>query len=131
MNLLPRKFYFDDFLDDFFPTTNNGWNNIKCDIYEKDGKYNIIMDIPGLNKDDIKIDCTDGYLTIEASKNEEVKDEGKNYIRKERTSGQFKRQFYVGNIDAKNVKAEFKHGVLKIIVPKKEEKETKNIIEIE
>ena len=130
MNLLPRKFYFDDFLDDFLPTDNN-WNNMKCDIYEKEGNYNIIMDVPGLNKEDIKIDCTDGYLTIEANKNEESTDEGKNYIRKERTSGQYKRQFYVGNVDTKNIKAEFKHGVLKIIVPKQEEKAGKNIIEIE
>lgn len=130
MNLLPKKFYFDDFLEDFFPENNN-WNNMKCDIYEKDDKYHIILDVPGLEKENIKIDCTDGYLTIEASKEEEATDENKNYIRKERSYGHYKRQFYVGNINTADIKAEFKHGVLKIIVPKKEEEKSKNIIEIE
>lgn len=130
MNLLPKKFYFDDFLEDFFPENNN-WNNMKCDIYEKEGNYHIIMDIPGLEKEDIKIDYSDGYLTIEASKNDEKKDEEKNYIRRERTFGQVKRQFYVGNVETSEIKAEFKHGVLKIVVPKKDEKSSKNIIEIE
>lgn len=130
MNLLPKKFYFDDFLEDFFPENNN-WNNMKCDIYEKEGKYHIIMDTPGLEKEDIKIDYSDGYLTIEASKKDEKNEKGTNYIRKERTFGQVKRQFYVGNIETSEIKAEFKSGVLKIIVPKQEDKSNKNFIEIE
>ncbi len=130
MNLLPRKFYLDDFLEDFFPE-NHSRNYMKCDIYEKDDKYHILVDIPGFEKENIKMDCTDGYLTIEASKVDEKNDEDKNYIRRERTIGQFKRQFYVGNVDSSNIKAEFKHGVLKIVVPKKGENESKNLIEIE
>lgn len=130
MNLIPKKFYFDDFLDDFFPE-NSTWNNMRCDVYEKDEKYHIVMDVPGFNKENIKIDCTDGYLTIEATKEAEENDETKNYIRKERSYGHYKRQFYVGNVDTSEIKAEFKHGVLKIVVPKKTEKDNKNIIEIE
>ena len=51
MNLIPRKFYLDDVFDDFEST-----NNMKCDIYEKDGDYHIEMDIPGFDKKDINIE---------------------------------------------------------------------------
>ena len=51
MNLVPRKFFLDDFFDDMEPTFRT--NNMKCDIYEEDGKYVFEMDIPGYNKEDI------------------------------------------------------------------------------
>ncbi|MBQ3142307.1 MAG: Hsp20/alpha crystallin family protein [Bacilli bacterium] len=127
---LPKKFYFDDFLEDFFPENKN-WNSMKCDIYEKDDKYFIEMDVPGLQKEDIKIDSSNGYLTIETSKKIENNEEGKDYIRKERTYGHSKRQFYIGDVDPSEIKAEFKHGVLKITIPKVDEKPSKNIIEIQ
>lgn len=129
MNLIPRKFYLgDDFFDDFFEPTLK--DQMKCDIYEKDGDYNIILDVPGYDKDDIKIECDNGYLTISAVKSEEEKDESKNYIRRERRYGSFSRSFYVGDIDTDSIDAEFKKGTLKIVVPKLEEKPTKKQIEI-
>ena len=129
MSLFPKKYYLgDDFFDNFFEPTVK--NQMKCDIYEKDGKYNIEIDIPGFDKNDIKVECDNGYLTISAEKNEEENDEGKNYIRRERRSGSFSRSFYVGDIDADKIDAEFKKGTLKLVVPKLEEKETKKQIEI-
>ena len=44
---------------------------MKCDIYEKDGNYNVVMDIPGFSKDDIKIECDNGIITISCERNEE------------------------------------------------------------
>ena len=126
MNLIPRKFYLDDVFDDFEST-----NNMKCDIYEKDGDYHIEMDIPVFGKKDINIECDKGYLTVTAVKNEEDNDENKNYIRRERSYGKYQRSFYIGEVDSENVKAEFKHGMLKIVVPKQKEAETKKRIEIE
>ena len=126
MNLIPRKFYLDDVFDDF-----ESPNNMKCDIYEKDGDYHIEMDIPGFDKKDINIECDKGYLTVTAVKNEEDNDENKNYIRRERSYGKYQRSFYIGEVDSENVKAEFKHGMLKIVVPKQKEAETKKRIEIE
>ena len=89
------------------------------------------MDVPGFNKDDISIDINDGYLTVEATKGEDKEEKDKNYIRRERTYGQIKRQFYVGNVDTEKTKAEFKNGTLKIVIPKVEEKETKKLINID
>ncbi len=128
MNLIPRSFYLDDIFDDFKMTSNN---SMKCDIYEKEGDYHIEMDIPGFDKKDINIECDNGYLTVTATRETSDSDENKNYIRRERSYGKYERSFYIGDVDFDSVKAEFKHGMLKIVVPKQEKIETKKRIEIE
>lgn len=128
MNLLPRRYYLDDFFDDFLEERPY---NTKCDIYEKDNKYHVIMDIPGFDKKDISVDCSDGYLTIEAEKETKDNEKEKNYIRRERTYGKIKRQFYVGNVDVNKATAEFKDGTLKITIPRLDEKENKKMITID
>lgn len=131
MSLLPSNFYLDDFFNDFVPMPRMPKNDMKCDIYEKDGKVHIEMDVPGFKKEDVKIDVDEGILTIEATKSEEKEEKDKNYYRKERTYGTFKRQFTVGNIKEEEINAKFNDGVLKISFPKEEHKETKKFIEIE
>lgn len=130
MSLIPRKFYLDDIFDDFISSKKE--QNMKCDIYEKDGNYHIEMDVPGFKKEDISIEASDGYLTIKAEKNSEnnEEDEDKNYIRRERSYGAYERSFYLGDLDQDKVEAEFKDGILKISVPKKEEVNNKKMIEI-
>lgn len=127
MNIIPKSFYLDDIFDNFDSTRNN---NMKCDIYEKDGDYHIEIDIPGFDKKDIKVECDNGYLTVTAKKDDEAEDKTKNYIRRERSYGKYQRSFYIGDMDSNEIRAKFKHGMLKIIVPKVETKETKKHIEI-
>lgn len=127
MEIIPRKFYLDDIFDNFV-TTNR--NDMKCDIYEKEGNYHIEMDIPGYNKNDISIEVKDGYLTVTAEKKEEDNVEEKNYIKRERVYGKYQRSFYLGDLDTDNVDASFNDGTLKIVVPKKEVIENKKTIEI-
>lgn len=105
---------------------------MKCDIYEKGGDYHIEMDIPGFNKDEISVETKDGYLKITAEKKTEnnEQDEEKNYIRRERTYGKYERSFYLGDLDEDKIDASFENGMLKLVVPKKEEKDTKKVIEI-
>jgi len=126
MNLIPRSFYLDDIFDDFKVTSNS---NMKCDIYEKEGDYHIELDIPGFDKKDITIESDNGYLTVTAEKKEDSVDENKNYIRRERSHGKYQRSFYIGDMESDDISAEFKQGILKIVVPKKEE-QTKKQIEI-
>lgn len=130
MDLIPRRFYLDDFFDDF--TTSKKELNMRCDIYEKGDNYHIEIDIPGFNKEDISIDIKDNYLTIKAEKNEELneEDQEKNYIRRERSYGKYERSFYLSDLDQDNIEAEFKNGMLEIIVPKKEVIDNKKSIEI-
>ncbi len=129
MNLIPRNFFLDDVFDDFLPSKET--NGLKCDIYEKDNQYHIEMDAYGFDKKDVNIEYNDNYLTISVSKNEEKSDESKNYIRKERYSREFKRSFYIGDVNSENIVAKFDDGILKITLPKEEAKETKKIINVE
>ena len=130
MNIVPRRFFLEDLFDDF-DDMNVKPVNMKCDIYEKDGNYCIEMDLPGYDKKDIDINFDNKYLTITVSKEEEEKDEEKNYIRRERSYGSYKRQFFLGDINEEEIKAEFNNGILKVVVPKKEVVDTKKKIEID
>lgn len=137
MALFPRLMpnYLDGVFDDFFtPVRGDEMSKMRCDIYEKDGIYTMEMDIPGFNREDVKIEVDDNdYLTITAEKNSETNDEDsdKNYVRKERSYGKYQRSFYVGDIDKDNIDAKFENGILKITMPKKEEeKSSKKTIEV-
>ncbi len=128
MSLITKDFLLGDIFNDFITSTSP--TTLKCDIYEKNGNYHIEMDAPGFNKDDIKIEYKDKYLIISASKEDVREEENVNYIRRERTSGKYERSFHVGNIDVEKIDAEFKDGLLKILLPKKDEDNNKKVIEI-
>lgn len=134
MMLMPRKnnsFLFDDFFDDdFFPRREN--NLMRTDIREKNGKYIIDIDLPGFEKENIDLSLKNGYLNIKAKSQKENNDEedGK-IVRQERFYGECSRSFYLGdNVDEEDITAEFKNGILKISVLKKDE-EKKEIKQIE
>ena len=98
---------------------------MKTDVHEKDGQYDMDIDLPGFKKEDIKVELHDGYLQVSAVKglNEEEKDEKGKLIRQERYSGSMQRSFYVGeSIKQEDVKAKFEQGVLKLSFPKEGEK---------
>lgn len=128
--MLPsRRYYLDSIFDNFMDSVD--LDIIKCDIYEKDGSYYIEADIPGFKKEEISVECEDGYVTITAEKNNEVSDsDDKQYIKRERFYGKTIRKFYVGNVDNEKISAEFKDGILEIIVPKEEESVNKRAIDI-
>ena len=125
---------FDPFEGFFWPEKELKRTNnvaIRCDVIENEKDYEIIMDAPGLKKENIHVDVENGYLTIALSKDEDKEDKKKNYIRKERHTFSCKRSFYVGEIDESLIKASLTDGELHITVPKEEEKVvTKKHIEI-
>ena len=128
MDLIPRKFYLDDIFDGLITSERNGV--AKCDIYEKDNKYHIEMDVPGYKKEDLRINLENNYLTISAEKKNNEENENKKYIRRERTYSKFERSIYLGDVDDSNIDAEYKDGILKIVIPKKDENTSKKYIEI-
>jgi HSP20 family molecular chaperone IbpA len=123
--LVPRKNDFsllDDFFeDDFFPKREK--NLMKTDIIEKKDKYVVDIDLPGFTKDNINLSLENGYLNIHAKvSKEENHDKDEKYVHRERFYGECSRSFYVGDqIEEKDIDAEFKNGILKIMIPKKEE----------
>lgn len=122
------------FADPFF--TEHESKIMKTDIKEKKDKYLIDIELPGYQKENIKMDVEDGYLTVHAEINSdnEEKGEGK-FVRRERYVGSCSRSFYVGTeVKSEEIKASFKNGMLKIEIPKKEEKKElpeKKYIQIE
>ena len=127
MMMIPRRRNEFDLLGEMFKDpffTGDESKIMKTDIKEKKDKYLIDVDLPGYEKENIKLDVEDGYLTVYANieSNKEEKEDGK-FVRKERYMGSCSRSFYVGdNVESEDIKASFKNGTLRIEMPKKEEK---------
>ena len=124
-----------DLFDDFF-TGNTTSDVMKTDIVEKDGNYEMSMELPGVKKEDIQMELKDGYLKVTAThgSNTEDKDEQGRVVRKERVSGSYSRSFYVGEgVKQEDLKAAFNNGILTVAVPKEVQKpvEEKQYITIE
>ena len=106
---------------------------MKTDIKEHDNCYDLMIDLPGVKKEDIKAELNDGYLTVSAENNtsKDEKDDNGKYICSDRYSGSYSRSFYVGDaVTEQDISAKFENGTLKLTVPKKEslpEKQNKYI----
>lgn len=114
-----------------------GREMMSTDVRETESGYEVIMNLPGFTKEDVKGEVKDGYLTVTATtntSNDEKDAEGK-YIRRERYSGSCSRSFYVGEeVTQDDIKAKFEDGTLKLTIPKKEpqvKEAQKRYIEIE
>lgn len=108
----------------------SAWYMMKTDIKDTDNGYEVIMNLPGARKEDVKAELKDGYLTINVTSNtnNDEKDENGKYIRRERFTGSCSRSFYVGDsITQDDIKGEFKHGILKLTIPKKDTADEKYI----
>lgn len=127
---------FDPFFADFFdfPRANfKVGNTLRTDIKETDNNYELQIEMPGYKKENVNIDLKDGYLVVSAEHKQESeqKDENGAFIRRERSYGTQTRSYYVGKqINEDDILASLENGVLKIVVPKKKEAETKKRIEI-
>ena len=88
------------------------------DVEEKNGKYLVRADLPGLNKKDIHVELHDGYLTLRGERKSEHEENKDNYHRIERTYGTFERTFRVPKgVTEKDIHAKYKDGVLELTVP--------------
>ena len=133
-NLVPfRTGELDTLFDRFFqdssmtPAVSSG---IKVDIREKDNKYILEAEIPGVQKDQIKVDYDNNYLTISVEQQEEVNEEKENYICRERRLGRATRTFHAKDIDPEGIDAVYENGVLSVTLPKTEEARRKKNVEI-
>ncbi len=121
MMIVPKR-NFDLFEDMFKDPFFKGENKLmKTDIKENESSYIIDIEMPGFEKENIKIEVEDGYLNVLASINEDKDNNEGEYLRKERYYGECSRSFYVGdNIEVEDVRANYKNGILKLTIPKKE-----------
>ena len=101
------------------------------DIYETKDAINIDVELPGMDKKDVKVKIENNVLTISGEKKSEREEKGRNYRVVERSFGRFERSFIIPDtVDTKNVKAKFEKGILKITLPKKEEAK-KKVLDVE
>ncbi|NMB10041.1 MAG: Hsp20 family protein [Tissierellia bacterium] len=120
------------FTDSFMPSKISEGETFPINVSELDKKYEIIAEIPGVEKEDINIEVEDGKISIDVAKNESLdkSDEEKNYIHREIKTSRKRRVLYFENIDEDNLEARLENGILKIDIPKKENSEKVKKVEI-
>jgi HSP20 family protein len=98
------------------------------DIADDEKAYHVHVDLPGVDADDIDVAMDNGVLTIKGKRESEDSQEGPNWKRIERVRGTFFRRFTLPeNVDADNIQARCRNGVLEVTVPKREEQPGKRI----
>jgi len=105
--------------EEFVPVTN---------FYDKDGKYYLTAELPGIKKEDISIDVDDGTVTIRGKRKAEKEEEGADYYLKESSYGSFSRSFRLpSEVEEDKVDAKFADGVLTLIMPHKASEKRRKI----
>ncbi|NLK72065.1 MAG: Hsp20 family protein [Clostridiales bacterium] len=119
------RFFDDSFNFPIIPT------DMKVDIKDSETDYLVEAEIPGVNKEQIKVDYQNNYLTISVQNQNEINEEKENYIRRERSSRRMSRSFYIENINNDEIKASYENGILKVSLPKSKQVSTHKTIEIQ
>ena len=116
--------FFDDMMDDMF------CRDLKTDIYEDNDSYNLEIEIPGVKKENIKLELEDDTLTVNV--NNESNNNKKEYLKKERVFMNMTRKYYLENSNPEGIKATLNDGILNIRIEKvKPQTEPKKLITIE
>ena len=122
----------DDFFNDgFMPSRNLLKDTFKIDIEEKDNEYVISAELPGIKKDEIDLNIDGDNLCISINRSEETKDEGKNFIHRERRSSSMSRRIGLAGAKLDEIKAKLDEGVLSVTVPKDVKESSTRKIDIE
>ena len=129
--------FFDDFLTkDFF---DNKWSNFSdtgttipaVNIVESKDDFQVEMAAPGMSKNDFNIELDNDTLTISSLKEDAREEKDRNYSRREFSYQAFRRSFYLPNtVEAEKINATYQNGVLRLLIPKKEEAKTKPVRQI-
>ena len=124
----------DRVFDNFFPTPSDESSESqsmwapRTDLTETEDAFHIHVDLPGLSKDDLKINCQDNQLTISGERRSERTTEGEEFVRVERAFGNFYRSFTLPHTaNAEGIEATYENGVLSVSVPKREESKPRQI----
>ena len=130
-SIFGENLFNDDWMDFGFPEIDkalygkHAGNVMKTDVKETETGYEVDIDLPGFKKDEINAKLDNGYLTISAAKGLDKDEQDKNgkYIRRERYAGSMSRSFFVGEgVTEEDIKAKYEDGILRLVVPKKDNK---------
>ncbi|TRX52031.1 Hsp20/alpha crystallin family protein [Fulvivirga sp. M361] len=132
-NFSPSTSFFDDFLTrDLFGWsgwTNEGTIMPRSNILETNNDFRVEVAAPGLSKKDFQVSLDNDMLTVQTQISENAQQtEDQNYTRKEFSYQSFKRSFYLPNtVEVENIEATYKDGILRLVIPKKEEARKKPV----
>ncbi len=112
--------FFDRVFHDFFGNGFNQIDNFSTDVIEKEDNYLLQAELPGFQKEDIRVDLDKEILTISASHKEEKSEKKNSYVRQERRYQSYCRSFHVPGIKVENIQAEYNNGILEIMLPKEQ-----------
>lgn len=110
----------DDFDRSFFGE-NAMVSTFRTDVTDMGDAFKLESELPGFNKDDIKIDIENDCLTISAERKFDNEDKKPNFVKRERFYGSYSRSFDVSGINADGIEAAYNDGVLTLTLPKKVE----------
>ena len=115
--------FFDEMMDEFFKPVFYGVKEtaMKTDIKQTDKGYELSIDMPGFEKNELSLTLNDGYLTVSASKNQT--DDGESFIRRERKMSCTRTYFVGKDVSEDDVKAKYQNGTLTLDIPKVQAKE--------
>jgi HSP20 family protein len=128
-----KGFLGSNFIEDFFNNSilSNAHGYLKTDIRETEKEYLMEAELPGFEKENIHVDYHDGILSIHAHKDDVLTEENDNYVRRERHYGTISRSYHVEGIKEDQIKASYKDGILKLILPKSETaRQNRRVIDI-
>jgi len=109
------------------PAATTSWSPA-VDIFETEGEIVVKAEVPGMDRKDITLNLERNVLTLKGERRFEKETKDENYHRIERSYGGFSRTFQIpATVDEEKIHAEYKEGVLKIVLPKKEQAKPKQI----
>ncbi|HHE38471.1 MAG TPA: Hsp20/alpha crystallin family protein [Candidatus Cloacimonetes bacterium] len=127
----PIRTAFDRFFNNFFLEDDEDQENVRSmaiDLVENDKDYEVVANLPGIKKDNIKVSLNENELVIEAKQEEKKEEKKGSYYRCERYSGNYRRSIALTDqCDADSIKAKYEDGVLTLSIPKKEPVPAKEI----
>lgn len=112
--------YIDNMEKNFFGDFARSFSTFRTDVIDEGDRYVLKAELPGFNKEDIKIDIEGSYLTVSAQHSDDTEEKRENYVRRERRYGSFARSFDISDIRSNEITAEYTNGILSLNLPKKE-----------
>ncbi|MBW1604912.1 Hsp20/alpha crystallin family protein [Lactobacillus sp. Sy-1] len=127
----PMDAFFGNFGKSFLSSVSG--NQMKTDVVENNDNYEVDSELPGFKKNDIKLDYNDDTLSVHAVHDltKEDSDKQGNVLRRERSSSNVARSFYIPGIDDSKISASYDGGILKITLPKRVNDKKNTHIEIQ
>ena len=100
----------------------------RADVFDDGGNFVVSVELPGVSREDLDIDVKDNRLTVRGEKKLENETGKEGYLRVERSYGLFERNFFLDeSIDSENIRAEYRDGVLRLTLPRKQDEPSKKI----